>query len=108
MAKAEISIHGKRYVFACADGEEQRLMTLGERLNARITDLATAMGGIGAERLFLAAALSLVDELDEAQSQVQSAERKDQNNEVEAAAVEALLKAASRIQQMASRISAPS
>ncbi len=64
MARAELLINGKRYALSCADGQEPRLEELGARFDARVVELAEALGDIGPERLFLAAGLSLIDELD--------------------------------------------
>jgi cell division protein ZapA len=64
MAKAELTVADKRYALSCAPGQEARLEELGARFDARVTELKEALGDIGAERLFLAAGLSLIDELD--------------------------------------------
>ena len=64
VSRAELSISGKRYLLSCAPGQEARLEELGARFDARVRELAEAMGDIGPERLFLAAGLSFIDELD--------------------------------------------
>ena len=64
MAKADIVVNNRRYSVACAPGQQQRLVTLGAELNKRINEIAGAVGDIGEARLFLIAALSLLDELD--------------------------------------------
>jgi cell division protein ZapA len=64
MARAEMTIAGKRYALHCEDGQEARLEELGAQFAARVQDLADQLGDIGAERLFLAVGLSLLDDLD--------------------------------------------
>ena len=64
MSKAEIEIGEKRYSIACAPGQEARLQELAARLSRRIDTIKSAVGDIGAERLFLVAALALIDEID--------------------------------------------
>jgi cell division protein ZapA len=57
-------IAGKRYALSCAPGQEARLEELGARFDQRVMELIEALGDLGAERLFLAAGLSILDELD--------------------------------------------
>jgi cell division protein ZapA len=64
LSKAELVIAGKRYALNCTPGQEARLVALGERFDARVTELLGALGDIGPERLFLAAGISLLDELE--------------------------------------------
>jgi len=64
VSKAEIEIGDKRYSIACAPGQEPRLQALAERLGKRIENIKTAVGDIGEARLFLVAALALIDEID--------------------------------------------
>ena len=60
--KAEMTIGGRRFVVGCAPGQEDRLKELGRRFDARVQELVEAMGDLGAERLFLMASLTLMDE----------------------------------------------
>ena len=62
MAKAEITVGGKRYSLSCAPGQEARLEELGARFDQRVMELTEALGDLGAERLFLAAGISILDE----------------------------------------------
>ncbi|WP_018148893.1 cell division protein ZapA [Henriciella marina] len=66
MAKADITIRGKHYSVACAPGQEDRLVELSTDLDARIRQIAEAVGDLGEEKLLLVAALALLDELDDA------------------------------------------
>jgi cell division protein ZapA len=60
--KAEMLVGGRRFVVGCAPGQEDRLKELGRRFDARVQELIDAMGDLGAERLFLMASLTLMDE----------------------------------------------
>lgn len=98
MSKADIEIGDKRYSIACAPGQEARLQTLATRLNRRIEKIKEAVGDIGEARLFLVAALALIDELDILK---QSGET---TPESIALASSALIDAAARIDAIAERI----
>lgn len=99
MAKADIRIKGRSYSVACAPGQEARLVSLSHQLDARIEDIAKAVGNIGDDRLLLIASLALLDELDAAhQAQAAAA-----GPDVERAA-RALNDTASRIEALAARI----
>lgn len=104
MAKAEITINGKRYVVSCEEGQETRLQTLGERLDARVQEMSSALGDIGAERLFLATAISLLDELEDVESKVGMDRLDTRIADIETRAVQALVDAAGRIQRINDRI----
>lgn len=106
MAKAELSIAGKRYSLSCASGQEARLEELGARFDARVRDLMDALGDLGPERLFLAAGLSLLDELDatETASGAKALDERIQGLERRAATL--LTEAAARIEAISRRADA--
>lgn len=66
MAEVLISIGGRNHAVACRDGEEERLLTLGQLLDERWPMAQRAAGTGGGERAMLFVALMLADELDEA------------------------------------------
>ena len=104
MAKADISVNGKRYLVACEDGQENRLHQLADRFDQRVTGMAGVMGDIGAERLFLAAALSLIDELEDTERQTGLSHLDQRISTIENSAVQALLEAAERIERISGRV----
>jgi len=53
MAKADIQLRGRSYSIACAPGQESRIEALSKQLDARVTQIAGAVGDIGDERLLL-------------------------------------------------------
>lgn len=98
MSKAEITIGDKRYSIACAPGQEPRLQTLASRLDRRVEKIKGAVGDIGEARLFLVAALALIDELDILKASGEN------TPESIALASSALTDAAARIDAIAERI----
>jgi cell division protein ZapA len=70
MAQVVVTIAGRTYRMACDDGEEARLEHLARDFDARITGLRTSFGEIGDQRIVVMAALTLADELAEAQRQM--------------------------------------
>ena len=98
MAKADIQLRGRSYSIACAPGQGSRIEALSKQLDARVTQIAGAVGDIGDERLLLITALALLDELDSARRSAPGSATS------EARAAEALVKAASRITSLAERM----
>ena len=98
MAKVEIEINKKRYSVACAPGHEERVHRLGLKLDRRVRTIADVVGDLGDSRLFLLAALALLDEANDADGPMPI--------EIEQKAAEALKKAAGRIDVLASRLGA--
>ncbi|MFT5776289.1 cell division protein ZapA [Hyphomonas sp.] len=98
MAKADISLRGRAYSVACAPGQETRIQKLSEQLNARVDQIAGAVGDIGEERLLLIAALALLDELDASRKAIPGVA------ETEKKVADVLSKAADRIEALAARI----
>jgi cell division protein ZapA len=96
-----LDILGRRHVIACGPGEERRLAALGALFEARVRELAATLGDIGESKLYLAAALTFLDERapqfdPETEARVQALEER---------AADALHAAAERIEQMAQRLS---
>ncbi|MFN7163328.1 MAG: cell division protein ZapA [Hyphomonas sp.] len=98
MAKADITLRGRSFSIACAPGQEMRVQRLAEQLDARVGQIADAVGDIGEERLLLITALALLDELDSARRGVPA------RPDTEAHAVEVLLEMASRVEALAARL----
>jgi cell division protein ZapA len=70
MAQVVVTIAGRTYRMACDDGEEARLEHLARDFDSRITGLRASFGEIGDQRIVVMAALTLADELAEAQRQI--------------------------------------
>ena len=115
MAKADISVYGKRYLIACENGQENHLRQLAVKFDERVQDMAGVLGEIGSERLFIAAAISFIHELDETSktapidagaAQLDAAPETTviETPAIDPAAIDALKQAAERINQLAQRI----
>ena len=74
MAQVNVKIAGRVYRMACADGEEQHLAGLASRLDGKITELRGAFGEIGDTRITVMAALTIADDLGEAERRIAALE----------------------------------
>ena len=74
MPQVSVSINGKVYRMACDEGEEDRLIGLGERFEAYVETLKSNFGEIGDQRLTVMAAIMVMDELTETQRQIKGLE----------------------------------
>ena len=118
MAKVSININGRKYALGCEDGEEERLMRLGQKLDDRVNTMADQFGQIGDLRLMVMAGITMLDELEDMNKSVDAEVdkrvvdlRKESTLAMRAAsksetqAVNSLVKAAERIERLASRLS---
>ena len=67
MAQVNVLIAGRTYRMACEDGEEEHLIGLAARLDRKIEELRTTFGAIGDGRITVMAALTIADELADAE-----------------------------------------
>ena len=119
MAPVTVTIAGKTYRIACADGEERHLESLAASFDARIEEMRAAAGEIGDMRLHVMAALTLADELFEAKRRIGALEKEiDEmrrfysagDHRVQAAETrmaESLQRVAERIERLARSLNAP-
>jgi cell division protein ZapA len=70
MAQINVTIAGRTYRMACADGEEEHLMGLAARLDHRIDELRGSFGEIGDGRITVMAALTIADQMVEAERKI--------------------------------------
>jgi len=63
MSHINVTINGRQYRMACEEGQEVRLLKLAETLESRVTELRGKFGEIGDARLTVMAALTVCDEL---------------------------------------------
>jgi cell division protein ZapA len=71
MSHVNVTINGRQYRMACEDGQEERLLGLAEKLDARVGELRGKFGEIGDQRLEVMSALMIADELLDAESRIQ-------------------------------------
>ena len=74
MNHINVTINGRQYRMACEEGQEVRLLKLAESLEARIADLRGKFGEIGDARLTVMAALTVCDELLDANTRIRGLE----------------------------------
>jgi cell division protein ZapA len=70
MSQVTVSINGRQFRMACEDGQESHLLRLAQDLDQRIERLRASFGEIGDTRLTVMAALTVADELAEANSKL--------------------------------------
>jgi cell division protein ZapA len=74
MNHINVTINGRQYRMACEEGQEARLLQLAESFETRIGDLRGKFGEIGDSRLTMMAALTLADELLDAEQRMRALE----------------------------------
>lgn len=74
MSQVNVTINGRQYRMACEQGQEGHLMRLAQELDGRITMLHSAHGEIGDSRLTVMAALTVLDELQDAMHRIRRLE----------------------------------
>ncbi|HKU08078.1 MAG TPA: cell division protein ZapA [Bradyrhizobium sp.] len=75
MSHINVTINGRQYRMACEEGQEVRLLKLAESLEARVTELRGKFGEIGDARLTVMAALTVCDELLDANARLHTMEQ---------------------------------
>jgi cell division protein ZapA len=113
MPQVTVTIAGKMYRMACAEGEERHLEGLAAAYDARIEQMRTSFGEIGDLRLHVMAAIAQADELHETKRRVAALEeevaalnsinatRDERLERIEARLAEGVQMAAERIEELA-------
>lgn len=96
MGRVNLTVNGRSYEVACADGQEEQLEALGADLDRRIAGLVARLGQVGEARLLLLGGLLLANELEEL--------RRRAGGETPGTAVESLQAAAERVDTLATRL----
>jgi len=74
MNHINVTINGRQYRMACEEGQEVRLLKLGESFESRIQNLRGKFGEIGDARLTVMASLTVCDELLDAGQRIRALE----------------------------------
>ena len=74
MNHVSVTINGRQYRMACEEGQETRLLRLAESLESRVENLRGKFGEIGDARLTVMAALTMADELADANLRIRALE----------------------------------
>jgi cell division protein ZapA len=111
MSHINVTINGRQYRMACEEGQEVRLLKLAEDLESRVEELRGKFGEIGDARLTVMAALTVCDELLDANARIRALEEEvelsrhqrvaatDRARVTQVAVVNALNSAAERIEK---------
>jgi len=75
MAQIEVTINGRSYNVACAEGEEAHVGRLAAYVEQKVETLIQSVGQAGDARLLLMASLLIADELAEAEQALDRAEQ---------------------------------
>jgi len=75
MSHINVTINGRQYRMACEEGQEVRLLRLAENLESRVESLRGKFGEIGDARLTVMAALTVCDELIDANQRIMNLEK---------------------------------
>ena len=70
MPQISVTIAGRLYRMACGEGEEDHLRDLARRLDGRIGSLRGQFGEIGDQRITTMAAITIADDLFEAEKRI--------------------------------------
>ncbi len=70
MATVGVTIAGRTYRMACGEGEEGHLQALANHVDATLANLRKGFGEIGDARLVIMTAITVADELSEAQRRI--------------------------------------
>jgi cell division protein ZapA len=74
MSHVTVTIAGRAYRMACDPGQEEHLFGLARVLDGKIDQLRSSFGEIGEMRLAVMAAITVADELAEAQRRIEALE----------------------------------
>ena len=75
MSHINVTINGRQYRMAFEEGQEVRLLRLAENLESRVESLRGKFGEIGDARLTVMAALTVCDELVDANLRIMNLEK---------------------------------
>ena len=73
MALVNLRVNGRDFPVSCEDGQEPRLRRLAQYIDGKVGEFVKSVGQVGEARLMLLAALTIADELSDANEAVQQA-----------------------------------
>lgn len=108
MAQVNVTVNNRLYEIGCDDGEEEQVHRLSQLVDGRVRELAALVGQVGEARLLLMTALTLADDLEQAQRDV-AAMRKEvaafqEEQKATAGGADALVGLAKRLEDIAARL----
>jgi cell division protein ZapA len=75
MGQVQVTIDGKQYRMACDNGQEKHLEGLASKLDGKMAEMKLAFGEIGDMRLSVMSAITIADELFEANERLSNMEK---------------------------------
>jgi cell division protein ZapA len=75
MGQVQVTIDGKQYRMACDNGQEKHLEGLAAKLDGKMAEMKLAFGEIGDMRLSVMSAITIADELFEANERLAHMEK---------------------------------
>ncbi len=111
MGEVTVTVNGRLYPIGCDDGEEEQVERLSGVVDVRVRELAALVGQVGEARLLLMAALTMADDLEGAQRDLQQL-RQDvavlrQEQDSAKTGADALLGLAQKLEDIAAKLEAP-
>ena len=120
MAQLVVTINARQFRVACEDGQEDHLTRLAGDVDQRVQAMRSQFGEVGDMRLTIMAAITLADELSEAETKIHALEQElmsmrdarhiaaERMRATESAFVDVIAATAERIEQVAKRLNQPS
>jgi cell division protein ZapA len=104
----KVTVNNRLYEIGCDDGEEEQVRRLSQILDGRVRELAALVGQVGEARLMLMTALTLADDLEQAQRDIAAMRQEvtafQQEQKTTADGTEALVGLAKRLEDIAAKL----
>ncbi len=105
MGEVTVRVNNKPYTVGCADGQENRVQELARMFDEHVEMVVSDVGAIGEVRLFLMAALLMIDEMQDLRNQLGEASSNTARlnagaHEMERKAAFAIADAAARLERL--------
>jgi cell division protein ZapA len=71
MGQVVVKVNGREFPLSCADGQEPRIRRLAQYVDAKVGEFTKLVGQVGEARLILLAAITIADELSDANEALQ-------------------------------------
>jgi cell division protein ZapA len=74
MGQVSVPVNGRSYAISCEDGQEPRIRRLAQYVESKVSAFVASVGQVGEARLLLLAALTVADELSDANEALERAQ----------------------------------
>jgi cell division protein ZapA len=110
MAQVSLTVNGRPFAVTCDDGQEPRILRLGQYVDAKVAEFVRSIGQVGEARLLLLAALVIADELADANEALRLERSRGRDAEASVAvdaAASGINGLAQRVEAIAARLETP-